>query len=220
MSFWKSNSFSGRVITTIDTLHEIKNAFWICPWRIGSSASKSSAHVRMLCHLCWERMILILRDRKDFTNDNGVWVASPLEHHPSLKKEFPCMRSVRCLANWNRLAKHPAAETDFEELVLRVCSLIQKGDPRIGKIPKQKRKGRRIDSARCDFYILFEFKSKTPMKTSFRPAAEISASSMADIAFCYSPSFWLPPSFQRQRHCPSFTWVCWAKSYPFINEIF
>jgi len=34
----------------------------------------------------------------------------------------------------------PADEYDFEELALKACSLIVKGDVRIGKIPKQKKK--------------------------------------------------------------------------------
>ncbi len=95
------------------------------------------------CHAIYigEKMVLILRSRDDFQDDNGVWIAAPLEHHASLKKEFSCLRSVRLLGKaetvWQNI---PAAEDDFEELALRACSLILKGDTRIGKIPKQKNK--------------------------------------------------------------------------------
>jgi hypothetical protein len=41
----------------------------------------------------------------------------------------------------------PADEDDFEELVLNACHLILKGDVRIGKIPKQKKKaGKKRDA--------------------------------------------------------------------------
>ena len=91
-----------------------------------------------------EKLVLILRHRKDFTDDNGVWLAALHEHHASLKKEFPCLRTVRLLGSsetvWQNI---PADEDDFEELVLHACQLILKGDVRIGKIPKQKMKARK-----------------------------------------------------------------------------
>ncbi len=87
-----------------------------------------------------EKLVLILRQRHDFTDDNGVWLAAHHEHHASLKKDFPCMRSVRLLGSaesvWQNI---PADEDDFEELVLKACRYILKGDERIGKIPKQKK---------------------------------------------------------------------------------
>ena len=88
-----------------------------------------------------EKMVLILRNRKDFTDDNGVWLAALKEHHPSLKKEFPCLRSVRLLGATETVWQNiPADAGDFEELALKACGLILKGDLRIGKIPKQKKK--------------------------------------------------------------------------------
>ena len=87
-----------------------------------------------------DKLVLILRQRNDFTDDNGIWLAALHEHHASLKKEVPCMRSVRLLGSsetvWQNI---PAEEDDFEELVLKACHLILKGDVRIGKIPKQKK---------------------------------------------------------------------------------
>src|SRR5882762_1242674 len=82
-----------------------------------------------------EKLVLILRQRNDYLDDNGVWLATPHEHHESLKKEFPCMRSIKLLGTvktvWQNI---PVDEDNFEELVLKACSLIIKGDPRIGKI--------------------------------------------------------------------------------------
>lgn len=86
-----------------------------------------------------EKLVLILRQRTDHRDDNGVWVAALHEHHESLKKDFPCMRSVRLLGTsesvWQNI---PLEEDDFEELVLKACRFILKGDARIGKIPKKK----------------------------------------------------------------------------------
>jgi len=88
-----------------------------------------------------EKLVLILRQRKDHTDDNGVWIAAKREDHESLKKEFPCMRSVRLLGTvetvWQNI---PVDDERFEELVLKACGLIIKGDLRIGKIPKPKKK--------------------------------------------------------------------------------
>ena len=88
-----------------------------------------------------DKMLLILRNRKDHPTDNGVWLATAAEHHDSLKKIFPSMRPVRLLGGkttaWQNL---PVTADDFEESVLLACELILKNDQRIGKIPKAKKK--------------------------------------------------------------------------------
>ena len=86
-----------------------------------------------------DRIVLILRDKPDSPVDSGVWLATTAEHHESLKREFPHMRSIKLLGkkttNWQIL---PADAEDFETSALRACSLVRAGDPRIGKIPKRK----------------------------------------------------------------------------------
>jgi hypothetical protein len=88
-----------------------------------------------------EKIVLILRDKPNETADNGVWLATTTEHHESLRRDFPNMRSVRILGKeitgWQVL---PSDSPDFEEAALRACELIGARDPRIGKIPKSKRK--------------------------------------------------------------------------------
>lgn len=88
-----------------------------------------------------EKIVLILRHRKDHEDDNGVWITAQREYHESLKKEFPCMRSINLLGTaetvWQNI---PVDDDNFEELVLKACELIIKGDMRIGKIPKLKKK--------------------------------------------------------------------------------
>lgn len=89
-----------------------------------------------------EKIVLILRDKADAAAaDNGVWLATTLEHHESLRREFPNMRSIGVLGKkvtgWQLL---PAGAPDFEESAMRACELVLARDPRIGKIPKAKRR--------------------------------------------------------------------------------
>ena len=87
-----------------------------------------------------EKIVLILRDKPKYPDDNGVWLATTVEHHQSLKQEFPNMRSVgifgKEVTDWQVL---PSAAEDFEEAALRACELVLSGDPRIGKVPGARR---------------------------------------------------------------------------------
>ena len=93
------------------------------------------------------KIVLILRKRSDHKNINGVWIATNVKHHESLRKLFPSMKSIEVLGknptNWQVL---PESSDDFEESVIKACELIVKGDPRIGTIPKEKTKKRRVNS--------------------------------------------------------------------------
>ena len=91
-----------------------------------------------------EKIVLALRDKRDATaDDDGVWLATTAEHHESMRRDFPAMRSIRVLGKevtgWQVL---PAQAPDFEESALRACELIAAGDARIGKIPAVRRRGR------------------------------------------------------------------------------
>jgi len=87
-----------------------------------------------------DRIVLILRDRRDQTADNGVWLATTEDHHDSLRREFPNLRSIQLLGKgltgWQVL---PADAPDFEEAALRACEHILAGDPRIGRAPGARR---------------------------------------------------------------------------------
>jgi hypothetical protein len=95
------------------------------------------------CHAIYvdSKMVLILRDRRDHTYDNGVWIATSAEYHAELKTVFPCLRSIRLLGGkrtaWQNI---PATADDFEECVSQACAMILKNDPRIGKIPAARKK--------------------------------------------------------------------------------
>jgi hypothetical protein len=84
-----------------------------------------------------DKIVLILRDKCDGKEDNGVWLATTDEHHESLRRDFPNMRSIGVLGKkvtgWQIL---PSDSQDFEEAALRACDFVLAGDPRIGKVRK------------------------------------------------------------------------------------
>lgn len=85
------------------------------------------------------RIVLVLRDRQ--TADDGVWVATTAEHHASLRRELPSLRSITVFgpgeSGWQVI---PASGEGFEEEVLRVCAMVKRADPRVGKVPKGKKR--------------------------------------------------------------------------------
>ena len=91
------------------------------------------------CHAVYidAKIVFILRDKENFPEDNGVWIATTKDHHESLKKDFPSMRSIRVLGKgltgWQVF---PVTSDDFEESVVKACGFVLKADSRIGKIPK------------------------------------------------------------------------------------
>jgi hypothetical protein len=90
-----------------------------------------------------EKIMFVLREREDHEDANGIWIATSKEHHASLKKEFPSLQSIYILSNgknetgWQMI---PANADDFESSADHACDLIIKGDTRIGKIPKARKK--------------------------------------------------------------------------------
>lgn len=111
-----------------------------------------------------EKIVLILRDRPTALADNGVWLATTIEHHASLRADFPSLRSIGVLGKdvtgWQIL---PAEAPDFEEAALRACELVIARDPRIGKVPKAKRPRRNQPKAET-----VRPKNKTKTKTKKR----------------------------------------------------
>lgn len=91
-----------------------------------------------------DKIVLILRDKPTHISDNGVWLATTEEHHASLRKDFPNLRSIGVLGKkvtgWQVL---PADAPDFEQAAVRACELVVARDPRIGKVPGTRKKGTR-----------------------------------------------------------------------------
>jgi len=99
------------------------------------------------CHAVYvdEKIVFILRDKKNPPEDDGVWVATTREHHEALRRALPSLRSITVLAGggvtgWQIL---PAEAEDFEESVLLACEMVRRRDPRVGKVPGGKRGVRR-----------------------------------------------------------------------------
>jgi hypothetical protein len=89
-----------------------------------------------------EKIMFVLRQGKN-DSDNGVWLATTKEHHASLRRELPNMRSIAVFGpgetGWQLLS---IDAEDFEESVLRACALVRAGDARVGKVPKPKKRKR------------------------------------------------------------------------------
>jgi hypothetical protein len=95
-----------------------------------------------------EKIVLLLRGKENHAADNGIWLATAYEHHESLRREFPNMRSIqqfgKKVTGWQVL---PVDAPDFEEAGLHACELIVARDPRIGKVPKSRGKSKPAESA-------------------------------------------------------------------------
>lgn len=87
-----------------------------------------------------DKIVLILRDKPGQSPDNGVWLATTEEHHDSLRREFPNLRSIAVLGSgvtgWQNL---PSDAPGFEQAALRACELVLACDARIGKVPGRRR---------------------------------------------------------------------------------
>lgn len=92
-----------------------------------------------------DKIVLILRDKPKGTRDNGVWLATTQEHHRSLRRDFPNMRSIglfgKEVTGWQVL---PADAPDFEEAAMRACEFVLAGDSRIGKVPGARRTSKSV----------------------------------------------------------------------------
>jgi hypothetical protein len=90
-----------------------------------------------------DKIVFVLRDKPAAVADNGVWIATTRDHHASLKRELPSLRSITVFGDgetgWQVL---PAEDDAFEEQVMRACELVVAGDARLGKVPKKKARKR------------------------------------------------------------------------------
>ena len=87
-----------------------------------------------------DKIVFILRDKHGKAADNDVWLATTPEHHESLRREFPNMRSIQVrggkITGWQVLR---VDAPDFEKAALRACELVVGGDLRIGRVPGARR---------------------------------------------------------------------------------
>ncbi|HTE10353.1 MAG TPA: hypothetical protein VK645_05270 [Chitinophagaceae bacterium] len=84
-----------------------------------------------------KKNMLILRKLDKNINLNGIWIATGLEHHASIKAEVPGITGFvpdngkMHDSGWQLL---PEEGDNFETAAIKICGLISHGDPRIGKI--------------------------------------------------------------------------------------
>jgi hypothetical protein len=118
---------------------------------IGSLAPETRPMFGCLAVYVQDKIVLILRDKRDPAADNGVWLATTEEHHQSLRREFPNMRSIQVfgkpVTGWQVL---PADAPDFEEAALHACDLVLAKDSRIGKIPGARRASKSSTEAKTN----------------------------------------------------------------------
>jgi hypothetical protein len=83
-----------------------------------------------------EKLLLMLRDRKNEPEMNGIWIALN-KGHESLRAALPGLRpypGARPNKKDDGWLHIPPDADDFEQLAIRICELIVHRDPRIGKI--------------------------------------------------------------------------------------
>ena len=104
-----------------------------------------------------QRLLLMLRERTNDPEMNGIWICLN-KGHASLLAEMPGLRPYPGSTGGKKdngwLQIHPDLD-NFEQLAIRVCELIVHRDPRIGRVPRPK-------SARP--------RTKTPGTTTIRSA--------------------------------------------------
>lgn len=86
-----------------------------------------------------EKIYLAARQAKKNPEDNGLWIGTEIQHHQSLMSQFPslCYLHSIPMKKWLLL---PESADDFEESAILICELIKSGDPRVGVLPKSKKK--------------------------------------------------------------------------------
>lgn len=95
------------------------------------------------CHAVYheEKILVIVRKKDDHRDDNGIWIATEIIHHDSLRKDFPELRSISLFGTdvtaWQNL---PEESDTFESDAMKLCRMILLKDERIGKVPKSKKK--------------------------------------------------------------------------------
>jgi hypothetical protein len=81
-----------------------------------------------------EKLIMLLRERENQPERNGVWLATTSEYLESLSREFPLLPRI-CVIDTGRngWVFLPFKLQVFESYAFRACELVSEGDPRVGQ---------------------------------------------------------------------------------------
>jgi hypothetical protein len=90
------------------------------------------------CRACYlhGRLILVLASR-DKEPWEGLLIPTEKEFHESLMNEFPGLMAHPVLGKWLYI---PEDTEEFEEFASKLVDLIARDDPRIGVIPKPRKR--------------------------------------------------------------------------------
>ena len=90
------------------------------------------------------KLLLLLRERDKETEKNGIWIATVGNGVETLKAELP--GSLVLFERKSRKDEWLLISSDedaFERSAIRLCELIVRRDPRIGRIPKPRARKRK-----------------------------------------------------------------------------
>lgn len=92
-----------------------------------------------------EKLILLLRERTNQPERNGLWLATMSERLASLREEFPLLPSSCVISSGkNGWLFLPASLEVFESYAVKACELIANDDARIGVIAEEQKRFREI----------------------------------------------------------------------------
>ena len=89
-----------------------------------------------------EKIMMMLRQRNEHPERNGIWLAINSEYSENLKTEFPSLAAIHGLPHKSEIAEWLLLSSDaedFEGSAIKICELIVKGDHRLGHIPRSRR---------------------------------------------------------------------------------
>lgn len=86
-----------------------------------------------------EKIVFALRKKDNLLEDNGIWIASKIEHHQKLKHKIRGLNAIKSygIKSWLVL---PEEFEYFEEEANKLSELIKKNSALVGNIPKIKNK--------------------------------------------------------------------------------
>jgi hypothetical protein len=91
-----------------------------------------------------DRIVCMLRDHPMSQRDNGVWLVLAEGIDPAskdLRRDFPSLRSIELLGgkigHWLLI---PSDSQRFESEAGHACDLLIRRDPRLGRVPRSRRR--------------------------------------------------------------------------------
>jgi hypothetical protein len=108
------------------------------PW-LRERLEKAQGFVEKKMFGCWSAYIddiLMLVMAEGDEPWNGVMVATAVDHHDSLRKDFPVLQPHPILGKWLYISQ---GNPEFEEVADRLTTLALQHDSRIGVAPKPRK---------------------------------------------------------------------------------